>query len=118
MSQLTRVLIDEVADGWTETQVLFLLSRMRTAGSNIHPQLVMTANPDRNSFLYEWVKFYLDENGVPKEGTEKRKRWFVVLESVVYWADDPLDLFEKYGRERGMVYARDMDEVEIKKTSS
>ena len=88
---------------------------MRTAGSSIHPQLVMTANPDRNSFLYEWVKFCLDENGVPKEGTEKRKRWFVVLESVVYWADDPLDLFEKYGKDRGMVYARDMDEIEIKK---
>ena len=53
--------------------IILLLSRMRTAGSNIHPQLVMTANPDRNSFLYEWVKFCLDENGVPKEGTEKKK---------------------------------------------
>lgn len=114
-SQLTRVLIDEVADGWTENQVLFLLSRMRTAGSNIHPQLIMTANPDKNSFLYNWVKFCLDENGVPKEGTEKNKRWFVVIESVVYWEDDPEILFEKYGKERGMVYARGMSDAEIRK---
>lgn len=87
---------------------------MRTAGTNIHPQLIMTANPDSGSFLKKWVDFCLDENGVPKEGTEKIIRWFVVLESVVYWADTPEELFEQHGKSRGMIYARDMSEEEVK----
>ena len=36
-SQLVRALIDEAADKWTEKQVLFLLSRLRSAKSKIHP---------------------------------------------------------------------------------
>lgn len=113
-SQLTRVLIDEAGDGWKENQVLFLLSRMRTAGSNIHPQLIMTANPDSSSFLKKWVDFCLDENGVPKPGTEHVIRWFVVLESVVYWADTAEELFEKYGKERGMIFALGLTDEELK----
>jgi hypothetical protein len=100
--------VDEAGEGWTEKQILFLLSRMRTAGCSIHPQLIMTANPDGASFLKKWVDYCLDENGVPKEGTENIIRWFVVLDSVVLWGDSPQELFEKHGKERGMVLATDI----------
>jgi hypothetical protein len=75
----------------------------------------MTANPDSGSFLKKWVDFCLDESGVPKLGTENIIRWFVVLESVVHWADSPEELFELHGKPRGMVYARGMSDDEIKK---
>jgi len=114
-SQLTRVLVDEAGEGWTEKQILFLLSRMRTAGCSIHPQLIMTANPDGASFLKKWVDYCLDENGVPKEGTENIIRWFVVLDSVVLWGDSPQELFEKHGKERGMVLATGLSDDELKK---
>ena len=115
-SQLVRACVDECADKWTEKQVLFLLSRLRSAHSKIHPQLILTCNPDINSFLKEWVDFCLDpDTGVPVAGTENRIRWMITLDSKVYWADSPEESFEKYGKPRGMVYARGMSESEIKK---
>ncbi len=115
-SQLTRILIDEAADKWTESQVLFLLSRLRSAHSKINTQMILTANPDISSFLKKWVDYSLDpDTGVPVQGTEKRIRWFVVISNVVYWADSPEECYELHGKDRGMVYARGMTEREMKK---
>ena len=110
-SQLVRALIDEAADKWTEKQVLFLLSRLRSAHSKIHPQLILTANPDINSFLKTWVEFCLNpDTGVPVEGTEKRIRWFIVIDNKAHWADTPEECFELYGKPRNMIYAHGMTE--------
>lgn len=113
-AQLVRIFVDEAADKWSEHQVLFLLSRLRSAHSKIKPQMILTCNPDINSFLKEWVDFSLNEDGVPIEGTEKRIRWFTVQDSKVLWADSPEECFEKYGKPRGLVYAVGLTEEEIK----
>jgi predicted phage terminase large subunit-like protein len=113
-SQFTRVMVDEAADKWSEKQVLFLQSRMRTAGSKIHPQLILTCNPDINSFLKEWVDFCLDpDTGVPVEGTEHRIRWFCVEDNKARWADSPEECYELYGREKGLIYAHKMTEAQM-----
>lgn len=113
-AQLVRALIDEAGAGWTEKQVLFLLSRIRSAHSEIHPQLIMSCNPNVNSFLKSWVDFSLDEDtGIPVDGTEKRVRWMVAIDNRVYWADSPEESFELYGEPRGMIYARGMTEDQI-----
>jgi predicted phage terminase large subunit-like protein len=113
-SQFTRVMIDEAADRWTEKQVLFMQSRMRTAGSNIHPQLILTCNPDINSFLKSWVDFCLDpDTGVPVEGTEHRIRWFCVEDNKAKWADSPEECYELYGRPKGLIYAHKMTEEQL-----
>lgn len=116
-SQLVRALVDEAADKWTEKQILFLLSRLRSAHSKIYPQLILSCNPDINSFLKKWVDYSLGEDGVPLPGTEKKVRWFVTLENQVYWADTPEECFTLYGEPRNMVYARGMSEEDIKKHS-
>lgn len=113
-SQLVRALIDEAADKWTEKQVLFLLSRLRSAHSKIHPQLILTANPNINSFLKEWVDFCLDPvTGIPAEGTEQKIRWFVVVDNKARWADTPEECYEKYGKPLGQIYAHGMSEEEM-----
>lgn len=117
-SQLTRIMVDEVCDKWTEKQVLFLQSRLRTVGSNIHPQLILTGNPDIHSFMKNWVEFCLDpDTGVPVEGTEKRIRWFVVEDNVAKWADSPEECYELYGRPKNLIYAHGMSEEEMMKLS-
>lgn len=117
-SQLVRALIDEAADKWTEKQVLFLLSRLRSAHSKIHPQLILTCNPDINSFLKSWVDFSLNpETGVPVEGTENRVRWFIVIDNKAHWADSPEECYEMYGKPRGMIYAHGMTEEDMLKYS-
>jgi predicted phage terminase large subunit-like protein len=113
-SQLTRIMVDEAADKWTEKQVLFLQSRLRTVGSNIHPQLILTCNPDINSFLKSWVDFCLDpDTGVPVDGTENRIRWFVVEDNKAQWADSPEECFELYGKPKGQIYAHRMSEEQM-----
>lgn len=113
-SQLTRIMVDECGDKWTEKQVLFLQSRLRTVGSNIHPQLLLTCNPDINSFLKNWVDFCLDpETGVPIEGTENKIRWFCVEDNVAKWADSPEECYELYGKPKNLIYAHKMGEEEM-----
>lgn len=113
-SQLTRFMVDEAGDKWTEKQILFLQSRLRTVGSKIHPQLVLTANPDINSFLRNWVDYCLDpDTGVPVPGTENRIRWFVVEDNVAKWADSPEECFELYGAPKGQIYAHGMTEAQL-----
>ena len=113
-SQLTRIMVDEAGDKWTEKQVLFLQSRMRTAGSKIHPQLILTANPDINSFLKNWVDFCLDpDTGVPVEGTQDRIRWFCVEDNKAKWADSPEECYELYGKPKGLIYAHGMTEAQL-----
>lgn len=113
-SQLVRALVDEAGDKWTEKQILFLLSRLRSAHSKIHPQLILSCNPDINSFLKKWVEYSLGEDGVPLPGTEHRIRWFVTMENQVHWADSPEECYELHGKPLGMVYARGLSEEEIK----
>lgn len=118
-SQLTRVCVDECGDKWTEKQVLFLQSRMRTAGSTIHPQLLLTANPDINSFLATWVQYCLDpDTGVPKEGTENIIRWFCVEDNQAKWADSPEECYELYGKPKGQIYAHGMTEAQLNALSN
>jgi predicted phage terminase large subunit-like protein len=113
-SQLVRACVDEAADKWTEKQVLFLLSRLRSGSCKIHPQLIMSCNPDIGSFLKKWCDFCLDpDTGVPVEGTENRIRWFVTLDNKVLWADSPEECFELHGKPRGMIYAMGMSEKEL-----
>lgn len=95
-SQLTHILIDEGAD-WQEDYITFLLSRIRSATFKGKMQMVISCNPDNNSFLFKWVEWCLDEDGVPKEGTENIIRWFVSINGVTYWGDSPEELYEKYG---------------------
>lgn len=118
-SQFTRVMVDECGDKWTEKQVLFLQSRMRTAGSKIHPQLILTCNPDINSFLKNWVDFCLDpDTGVPVEGTENRIRWFCVEDNKAQWADSPEECYELYGAPKNLIYAHNMTEEQMNKLTS
>lgn len=118
-SQLVRALIDEAADKWTEKQVLFLLSRLRSAHSKVHPQLILTANPDINSFLKDWVEFCLDPvTGVPVAGTEHRVRWFIVIDNKAHWADTPEECYKLHGEPRGMIYAHQMTEAEMLQLSA
>ena len=109
-------MVDEAGDKWTEKQVLFLQSRLRTVGSKIHPQLILTCNPDPNSFLKEWVDFCLDPvTGVPVSGTENRIRWFYVEDNKARWADSPEECYELYGKPKNLIYAHRLSAEELNK---
>ena len=95
--QASNILVDEAA-GFTQESIFFLLSRLRSAKYKGHLNLVMTVNPDAQSFLMPWIDYCLDpETGIPKEGTEDITRWFVNLNGKVLWGNSVKELYEKYG---------------------
>lgn len=96
--QATHILVDESAE-FKQEEILFLMSRLRSAKYKGHMNMTMTCNPDRSSFLYEWVKFSLDEaTGVPLAGTEDRVRYFVNVGGKMEWSENKDELVEKFGK--------------------
>lgn len=100
--QASHILVDEAAE-FTQEEILFLISRLRSAKYKGHLNITMTCNPHRDSFLYDWVKFSLDEvTGVPKPGTEDIIRYFINVGGRIYWDENVDDLWEKHGQELGL----------------
>lgn len=95
--QASHILVDEAA-GFKESEILFLLSRLRSAKYKGHMNLTMTCNPDTNSFLYSWVEYCLDqETGIPRPGTEDITRWFVQIGGKMQWGNSPEELYSVHG---------------------
>lgn len=105
-SQLTHIIIDEAAE-WTEKQVIFLLSRLRSATYKGHLQMILSCNPSKSSFLRTWVDYCLNkEDGIPMDDTAQKVRWFVSINGSMLWGDSKEELFEKYGagKELGVTF--------------
>lgn len=110
--QASHILVDEAAE-FTQEEILFLISRLRSAKYKGHLNITMTCNPHRDSFLFDWVKFSLDEvTGIPKPGTENITRWFINVGGKVYWENSADELWEKHGKELGLVrYSDDLKKI-------
>lgn len=93
-TQFTRIIFDEVQNQFGEEAVVYLMSRLRSK-SKLHHQMVFTANP-RDCWLKSWVEYCLDEDGVPRPGTEDRVRWFVRINNKMHWADTKEELLDKF----------------------
>ena len=94
-SQICRLLVDEAAE-WDLERIIFMLGRIRSTRYKGKMQLIMTCNPNRNSFLFDWIKWSLDEEGVPRPGTENVVKWFINLGGSIYWADSKEEMRSKY----------------------
>ena len=100
--QVSHVLVDEAAE-FTENEILFLLSRLRRVEYVGHKSIILTCNPSRDSYLYDWVKFSLDEGtGIPLPGTEHRVRYWININGKILWADSAEDLWKTHGESKGL----------------
>ena len=101
-TQKTQFLVDEAAE-FELADILMLFSRLRSATYKPHMSILLTCNPNKQSFLLPWVEYALDADGVPRPGTENKIRYFVIQNSSVKWADSEEELYELYGKglERG-----------------
>ena len=82
--QATNIIVDEGAE-FKLTDILAL-------------NMTITCNPDRNRWLFPFVSYCLDENGVPKAGTEDITRYFVVRNGIILWGNSEDELFELHGK--------------------
>lgn len=97
-AQYTFVLFDE-GTHFTETQVDYLRSRIRSANYKYATQMKITCNPDYDSFLRKWVEWYLDpETGIPDPDKSGKIRYFKRQDDEYIWANTREELEEKYGK--------------------
>jgi len=96
-AQYTFVLFDE-GTHFTETQVDYLRSRIRSANYTHKTQMKITCNPDYDSFLRRWVEWYLDPiTGVPLPEKAGVVRYFKRQGDEYIWANSREELIELYG---------------------
>lgn len=94
--QISAALIDE-AQQLEYEQVVYIMSRLRT-DANMKPYMRMTCNPDKNSWLRDWVDWYLqDDCGIPDESKSGVLRWFIMQDNQPMWANSKEEIYELYG---------------------
>ncbi len=88
----------EEAQFRSQYQFDVIRSRNRSM-SGIPKSIRCTLNPSPNSFIYEWVKPYLDDEDFPRKELSGKTRYFVVVEGVLYTSWDEQELRDTWGKE-------------------
>lgn len=93
-AQLARLGFDELTH-FTSKQFFYLLSRCRTT-IGIKPQIRATCNPDADSWVAEFISWWIDDSGFPDPAKSGVKRWFVRIEGEIIWGDTEEELKDRY----------------------
>lgn len=99
--QLSNVFYDEATHA-SEEHIWWLVSRLRTS-ANLNPSIWLSCNPDPDSFLFDWVKWWLYPEGHPQHGISDPDkngtiRYCLRIGGDMVWGDTPEELIAKYGK--------------------
>lgn len=96
-SQLPRIGFDELTH-FTESQFFYLLSRNRSP-YGIPPKIKCTTNPDADSWVANFVEWYLDSDGNPDPEKAGKIRYFIREEGEIIWGNSPEEISEKVNQD-------------------
>lgn len=85
-SQIDILCFDELTH-FTEDQFLYLYGRVRSTSGNIRPYCRATTNPEPESWVANFIAWWIKEDGFPDYSKSGVIRWFYNHESVTYWFD-------------------------------
>lgn len=104
-AQWSMVLCDESTE-LEESHVFQIQSRIRSDAvqTNAPRQLILTCNPNPDSYLRQWVDWWLipegkENAGRPDPEKECATRYFVRIDGTMHWSDDPEELIERFPSE-------------------
>lgn len=109
-SQMTMLGFDELTH-FSEYQFFYMLSRNRT-DSGIAPYVRATCNPDADSWVAEFIKWWLDqETGYPIPERSGKLRWMVRLNETIHWFDNKQEAVDAaiengMDREKALIMAK------------
>ena len=83
--QYSMIGFDEITQ-FSKEQVQFLLTCLRSE-AEMNSFCIGTCNPDRQSWVYDLVKWYLDDEGFPDPKKNGKIRYYVVFENDFIFAD-------------------------------
>lgn len=94
--QAATIGIDEVTQ-FSKKEFMYIMSRNRSM-SGVRGYIRATCNPDPNSWVREFIKYWLDDNWNVIQGHCGKIRYFVHLDDVFHWADSKLELYQRFNR--------------------
>lgn len=83
---------------FTEKQFVYMLSRNRSM-SGVPGRVRATCNPDFESWVRQWVDWWIGEDGFPIKERSGKLRWFIRQDDHLMWADTRHELIEQFGPE-------------------
>lgn len=98
--QISNIFYDEATHA-EEEDIWWLWSRLRSEAKNVHG-LVLSCNPDNQSWLLKYAMWYLYEEGHPLAGRPNPERNGVIryllrIAGDLVWGDTAEELIERYG---------------------
>jgi predicted phage terminase large subunit-like protein len=98
-AQISSCVMEELCQ-FEESQFNYILSRLRTK-ANMKPNMRATMNPDPDSWVRQYVDWYLfpeghENHGRPDPSKQGVIRWFIRTSDGLIWADTKEELEEKY----------------------
>lgn len=94
-SQIPMLAFDELCH-FERSQFFYLLSRNRST-CGIRPYVRATCNPDADSWVAEFISWWIDADGFPIPSRAGKLRWFCRIADQIQWADSPADLVTAHG---------------------
>lgn len=107
-TQYSAVFFDELTH-FSQEAFLYMIGRLRSA-SEADSFCMASCNPDFDSWVLNWVEWYLDESGTPDPDKCGTIRYFVTVDERPVFADTREELIEAYP---DLCYQKDNDGNEV-----
>jgi predicted phage terminase large subunit-like protein len=95
-AQIPFIGFDELTH-FSEHQFFYMLSRNRST-SGVPGYIRATTNPDPDSWVRDFIDWWIGPDGYPIPARSGSIRWFIRRDDTFIWADTPNEIYEKYGR--------------------
>jgi phage terminase large subunit-like protein len=113
--QLSAALFDELTH-FSQTQVTYILSRLRS-DAEVDGFAFGTCNPDNQSWVLNWVEWWLDEDGFPDKEKQGILRYYLLIDDSPVFADTPEELEELYPEQCKVWNPNDNEWIKIRPKS-
>lgn len=81
---------------FSEYQFFYMLSRNRST-SGVPGYVRATCNPDPDSWVRDFIDWWIDEDGFPIPERAGVLRWFIRIDGEIHWADSREELIQEFG---------------------
>jgi predicted phage terminase large subunit-like protein len=81
---------------FTEKQFFYMMSRNRST-SGVKGYIRATCNPDCDSWVRQFIDWWIDGDGYPIKERSGILRWFIRIEDKIIWGDSRDELLKNYG---------------------
>lgn len=93
-SQIALIEFDELTH-FTQSQFFYMLSRNRST-CGVKPYIRATTNPNADSWVANFISWWIDDDGYPIAARSGIIRWFVRINDELIWADTSEELIKNF----------------------